>query len=386
MADPVANDFSDCKELYVQIEKKEVGDLKENFKKGSGKLLWPESAYQPVITVSCKKILAELHKERFCSGTKGRCIKYKDKWFSPQEFEFECGIHGRKWKSTIKYSGQSLASLFRDNILPLHNPSCSCSLKWKESTDVSPLSQPMLKKRKCTNSFKVEPSKKKSWSMPAAPVNEYLIVERDNNDDVVVEEEDEKLIECGEDEEDDINVKCHAKNFHRQNQPAFTKITMKSSHSAIVNTTTKPTTENPRQKTCITDRLIAIFMSRLDELKELMEEIRDSQELDVNELKNRLTKQKNQELRELESHLLQTMNSRLAQQKKLHDIQLQELLIQSRLLRTKQNKPNNINSSNTSPNNKRKSIEFNPNNTDDSSEGDAVQFSDKKKKMKCISV
>ena len=38
----------------------------------------------------------------------GNCIKYKDRWISPPEFESLAGLHGRKWRTNIRYAGKPI--------------------------------------------------------------------------------------------------------------------------------------------------------------------------------------------------------------------------------------------------------------------------------------
>lgn len=62
-----------------------------------------------VLPVRCKTTTAELYKSRLGSGGRGRCIKYKDQWFTPSEFENLCGRGSSKdWKRSIRFGGRSL--------------------------------------------------------------------------------------------------------------------------------------------------------------------------------------------------------------------------------------------------------------------------------------
>lgn len=67
-----------------------------------------------VLPVRCKTTTAELYKSRLGSGGRGRCIKYKDQWFTPSEFEHLCGRGSSKdWKRSIRFGGRSLQVFFR---------------------------------------------------------------------------------------------------------------------------------------------------------------------------------------------------------------------------------------------------------------------------------
>ena len=44
-----------------------------------------------LLFLRCKNTSAELHKARFGSGGRGRCIKLGSSWYTPSEFEALCG-------------------------------------------------------------------------------------------------------------------------------------------------------------------------------------------------------------------------------------------------------------------------------------------------------
>lgn len=71
-----------------------------------------------VLPVRCKTTTAELYKSRLGSGGRGRCIKYKDQWFTPSEFENLCGRGSSKdWKRSIRFGGRSLQVKDNNNII-----------------------------------------------------------------------------------------------------------------------------------------------------------------------------------------------------------------------------------------------------------------------------
>lgn len=46
---------------------------------------------------------AELHKPKFGSGGRGKCIKLGNQWYTPSEFEAVCGRASSKdWKRSIR--------------------------------------------------------------------------------------------------------------------------------------------------------------------------------------------------------------------------------------------------------------------------------------------
>lgn len=89
---------------------------------------WTEVLNLDVLPVRCKTTTAELHKSRLGSGGRGRCIKYKDGWCTPSEFEMVCGRGSSKdWKRSIRYGGRSLQTLIDEGVLTPHATSCTCS-------------------------------------------------------------------------------------------------------------------------------------------------------------------------------------------------------------------------------------------------------------------
>lgn len=89
---------------------------------------WADPLNMDVLPVRCKTTTAELFKSKLGSGGRGRCIRYKDNWFTPSEFENHCGRGSSKdWKRSIRYGGRSLQALIDDGVLTPHATSCTCS-------------------------------------------------------------------------------------------------------------------------------------------------------------------------------------------------------------------------------------------------------------------
>ncbi|XP_015177759.1 PREDICTED: deformed epidermal autoregulatory factor 1 [Polistes dominula] len=89
---------------------------------------WSESANLAVLPVRCKNTNAELHKSKFGSGGRGRCIKLENSWYTPSEFEALCGRASSKdWKRSIRFGGRSLQTLIDEQILKPHATSCTCA-------------------------------------------------------------------------------------------------------------------------------------------------------------------------------------------------------------------------------------------------------------------
>lgn len=81
-----------------------------------------------ILPIRCKTTTAELFKVRLGSGGRGRCIKHKENWYTPSEFENLCGRGSSKdWKRSIRYGGRSLQALIDEGVLTPHATSCTCS-------------------------------------------------------------------------------------------------------------------------------------------------------------------------------------------------------------------------------------------------------------------
>lgn len=99
-----------------------------------------ETATLSVIPVRCKNTSAELHKDRFGSGSRGKCIKCGPNWYTPNEFENLCGRGlSKDWKRSIKYAGRSIQLLINEGIINPHSTSCTCELCCNDHKALGPV-------------------------------------------------------------------------------------------------------------------------------------------------------------------------------------------------------------------------------------------------------
>ena len=104
---------------------------------------------EDILQVNCNSIVGDLHKKKFGSGSKGKCIYVNSmngdvdgdrKWLTPIEFEHHCGkANCKDWKRSIKCGGQPLIKLIDDNILTCHALSCSCAICSNDNTVIGPI-------------------------------------------------------------------------------------------------------------------------------------------------------------------------------------------------------------------------------------------------------
>lgn len=115
---------------------------------------WTEAASLPVLPVRCKNTSAELHKNRFGSGGRGRCVKLANAWYTPSEFEALCGRASSKdWKRSIRFGGRSLQTLIDEGIILPHATSCTCAACCDDASATGPvrLFTPYKRKRRREN-------------------------------------------------------------------------------------------------------------------------------------------------------------------------------------------------------------------------------------------
>ncbi|RZF40878.1 hypothetical protein LSTR_LSTR003388 [Laodelphax striatellus] len=101
---------------------------------------WTEAVNMPILPVRCKNTSADLHKNKFGSGGRGRCIKYGNVWLTPSEFESRCGRGSSKdWKRSIRFGGRSLQTLIDEGILTPHATSCTCAACCDDESAAGPV-------------------------------------------------------------------------------------------------------------------------------------------------------------------------------------------------------------------------------------------------------
>lgn len=99
-----------------------------------------ESASLPVLPIRCKHTNAHLHKSKFGSGGRGRCIRLEGEWYTPSEFEALCGRASSKdWKRSIRFGGRSIQTLIDEGILTPHATSCTCSACCEDQNATGPV-------------------------------------------------------------------------------------------------------------------------------------------------------------------------------------------------------------------------------------------------------
>uniref|UniRef100_A0A673I6B4 SP110 nuclear body protein, tandem duplicate 2 n=1 Tax=Sinocyclocheilus rhinocerous TaxID=307959 RepID=A0A673I6B4_9TELE len=79
------------------------------------------------LPVTCVSLTGTLYKYRFASGSRGKCIRTEERWFTPEEFvKQELILTDGHWKKNILCHGKPLNFLLKKEILRIHSLLCEC--------------------------------------------------------------------------------------------------------------------------------------------------------------------------------------------------------------------------------------------------------------------
>ncbi|XP_048059234.1 nuclear body protein SP140-like protein isoform X1 [Megalobrama amblycephala] len=79
------------------------------------------------LPVTCVSLTGTLHKSRFASGSRGKCIRTEESWFTPEEFvKQEPTLTDGHWKKDILCHGKTINFLIKEEILHIHSFLCEC--------------------------------------------------------------------------------------------------------------------------------------------------------------------------------------------------------------------------------------------------------------------
>ncbi|XP_041480687.1 uncharacterized protein LOC121428159 [Lytechinus variegatus] len=80
-----------------------------------------------ILEVACGSNNALLYVNKLCQGSKGQCIFFEERWYTPNEFQFISGRETAKdWKRSIRHRGKSLKILMGRGLLMAHPLMCEC--------------------------------------------------------------------------------------------------------------------------------------------------------------------------------------------------------------------------------------------------------------------
>ncbi|XP_062381810.1 nuclear body protein SP140-like protein isoform X2 [Sardina pilchardus] len=81
------------------------------------------------LPVQCGPVTGRLQKDRFASGSTGKCIRTEERWLTPTEFiRLNPDLLDGMWKRDITCRGQPLSYLLQRRILQVHSLLCMCRM------------------------------------------------------------------------------------------------------------------------------------------------------------------------------------------------------------------------------------------------------------------
>ena len=99
--------------------------------------LWIEDDVGEYIVVTCAGNEAKFYKDRFARGSIGRCVWFKGRWITPNEFQAVSGRQSSKdWKRSIRSNGRCLKEYISEGLFREHVKTCSCKICQGEDEDM----------------------------------------------------------------------------------------------------------------------------------------------------------------------------------------------------------------------------------------------------------
>lgn len=91
--------------------------------------LFQTDEYGEFLPVNCNSNDAKLYLSRFARGSIGRCVLFRGRWITPNEFQAVCGRQSSKdWKRSIRLRGRCLKEYIAQGLFQEHPKSCTCKI------------------------------------------------------------------------------------------------------------------------------------------------------------------------------------------------------------------------------------------------------------------
>ena len=101
-----------------------------------GARLMEADEYGEHMHVSCAGNTAKFYLNRFARGSIGRCVLFKGRWVTPNEFQAISGRQSSKdWKRSIRLRGRCLKEYITKGLFTEHQKMCVCSVCSGETTE-----------------------------------------------------------------------------------------------------------------------------------------------------------------------------------------------------------------------------------------------------------
>ncbi len=81
------------------------------------------------LKVACNTNEARFYLSRFARGSRGRCVLFRGRWITPNEFQAVSGRQSSKdWKRSIRLKGRCLKEYIAQGMFQEHPKSCTCRI------------------------------------------------------------------------------------------------------------------------------------------------------------------------------------------------------------------------------------------------------------------
>lgn len=99
--------------------------------------LWKDDDVGEYLPVTCAENEAKFYKSRFARGSIGRCVRFKGRWITPNEFQAVSGRQSSKdWKRSIRLNGRCLKEYIGEGLFREHPKTCTCHTCQGEDEDL----------------------------------------------------------------------------------------------------------------------------------------------------------------------------------------------------------------------------------------------------------
>jgi len=99
--------------------------------------LWKHDQVGYYIVVTCAENEAKFYKHRFARGSIGKCVWFRERWITPNEFQAVSGRQSSKdWKRSIRLLGKCLKDYISEGLFVEHPKTCTCSICQGEDKDL----------------------------------------------------------------------------------------------------------------------------------------------------------------------------------------------------------------------------------------------------------
>lgn len=99
--------------------------------------LWKLDEVGYYLVVTCAENEAKFYKHRFARGSIGKCVYFKGRWITPNEFQAVSGRQSSKdWKRSIRLQGRCLKDFISEGLFEEHSKTCTCRICQGEDRDL----------------------------------------------------------------------------------------------------------------------------------------------------------------------------------------------------------------------------------------------------------